>query len=127
MIVSLKILYITFLLLLNALLSVGQVVKSENESQGSIINGTDWFDVEGRPIMAHEGDIAEFDGVYYWYGSSYENNPKGKFDIADGPVWNGVQVYRSTDLIILPTTFSLITGLWSVFSIINGGTAVISG
>ncbi|MFT7034052.1 MAG: beta-xylosidase [Cyclobacteriaceae bacterium] len=98
MIGSLKIGCLTFLLLLNALLSVGQEVKSENESQESIINGTDWFDVEGRPIMAHEGDIAVFDGVYYWYGSSYENNPTGKYDIADGAVWNGVQVYRSTDL-----------------------------
>ena len=48
--------------------------------------------------MAHEGDLARFDGVFYWYGSSYANNPEGKFDIADGPVWNGVQVYRSTDL-----------------------------
>jgi hypothetical protein len=70
-----------------------------DSSQSFVINNTDWFDVEGRPIMAHEGDIAEFDGVYYWYGSSYENNPTGKFDIADGPVWNGVQVYKSTDLI----------------------------
>jgi hypothetical protein len=75
---------------------------SHNDSvvsaQTSIVNGTDWFDVEGRPIMAHEGDIARFNGVFYWYGSSYANNPKGKFDIADGPVWNGVQVYSSTDL-----------------------------
>jgi beta-xylosidase len=85
-------------MLLNALLSVGQVIKPENESHETIINNTDWFDVEGRPIMAHEGDIARFNGFFYWYGSSYENNPTGKFDIADGPVWNGVQVYRSTDL-----------------------------
>ena len=63
-----------------------------------IVNGTDWLDVEGRPIQAHEGDIARFNGVFYWYGSSYAGNPQGKFDIADGPVWNGVQVYRSTDL-----------------------------
>ncbi len=68
------------------------------DPQGNIINNSDWFDVEGRPIMAHEGDIARFNGYFYWYGSSYENNPTGKFDIADGPVWNGVQVYRSTDL-----------------------------
>jgi beta-xylosidase len=64
-----------------------------------VANGTDWVDVDGRPIMAHEGDLARFDGVFYWYGSSYANNPKGKFDIADGPVWNGVQVYRSDDLV----------------------------
>lgn len=64
----------------------------------TIINGTDWKDTAGKLIAAHEGDIARFNGVFYWYGSSYANNPKGKFDIADGPVWNGVQVYSSIDL-----------------------------
>ena len=72
--------------------------KLPPEGATAIVNGTDWLDIEGRPIQAHEGDIARFNGVFYWYGSSYENNPKGKFDIADGPVWNGVQVYSSTDL-----------------------------
>ncbi|HIG27345.1 MAG TPA: hypothetical protein EYQ50_05925 [Verrucomicrobiales bacterium] len=71
---------------------------AKDSSQTSIINGTDWVDVEGRPIMAHEGDIARFNGVFYWYGSSYENNPQGKFRMPAGPVWNGVQVYSSTDL-----------------------------
>ncbi|MBT3274212.1 MAG: family 43 glycosylhydrolase [Spirochaetales bacterium] len=71
---------------------------SDNISQLSIINGTDWHDTQGKLIAAHEGDIARFNGVFYWYGSSYANNPKGMFDIADGAVWNGVQVYRSTDL-----------------------------
>ena len=66
-----------------------------------ITNGADWKDTEGNPIVAHEGEISRFNGVFYWYGSSYANNPKGKFDIAVGPVWNGVQVYRSTDLIYL--------------------------
>ena len=70
----------------------------KGRSVASIVNGTDWFDVEGRNIAAHEGDIARFNGVFYWYGSSYANNPRGKFDIADGPMWNGVQVYSSTDL-----------------------------
>jgi len=54
--------------------------------------------VDGRPIMAHEGDIARSNGVFYWYGSSYADNPKGKFGIAVDPVWNGVLVHRSTDL-----------------------------
>ena len=40
----------------------------------------------GLPRMitsgAHEGEIARFDGAFYWYGSSYANNPKGKFGIA---------------------------------------------
>jgi beta-xylosidase len=64
----------------------------------SIANNTDWLDTEGRLIQAHEGDIARFNGAFYWYGSSYAGNPQGKYDIADGPVWNGVQIYRSTDL-----------------------------
>ncbi len=64
----------------------------------SITNGTDWVDTEGRHIAAHDGGIARFNGVFYWYGSSYANNPKGKFRVTDGPVWNGVQVYRSIDL-----------------------------
>ena len=72
--------------------------ESGESSKVSIINGTDWRDSQGNLIAAHEGDIARFNGAFYWYGSSYANNPKGKFDIADGPVWNGVQVYRSTDL-----------------------------
>ena len=63
-----------------------------------ITNGTDWKDTDGDPIVAHEGDFSRFNGVFYWYGSSYANNPKGKFGIAVGPVWNGVLVYRSTDL-----------------------------
>lgn len=69
-----------------------------DSSDTTIVKGTDWLDTEGRPILAHEGDLARFDGVFYWYGSSYAGNPSGKFDISDGPVWNGVQVYRSTDL-----------------------------
>ena len=64
----------------------------------TIINGTDWKDTKGHPIFAHEGDIARFNGVFYWYGSSYANNPQGKFRMPAGPVWNGVQVYSSTDL-----------------------------
>jgi len=74
-----------------------QVPSPANLSQ-AIVNGTDWVDVEGRPIVAHEGELARFNGVFYWYGSSYANNPQGKFRMPAGPVWNGVQVYRSTDL-----------------------------
>ena len=76
----------------------GSVSETVDRSSVTITNDTDWFDREGRLIQAHEGDIARFNGVFYWYGSSYADNPQGKFDVADGPVWNGVQVYRSTDL-----------------------------
>jgi beta-xylosidase len=64
----------------------------------TIVNGVNWLDTKGKLIAAHEGDIARFDGVFYWYGSSYANNPQGRFRMTAGPVWNGVQVYSSTDL-----------------------------
>ena len=69
------------------------------EKSDLIINGTDWFDTEGRKISAHEGELARFGDYFYWYGSSYKNNPQGKFRMTAGPVWNGVQVYRSKDLV----------------------------
>jgi beta-xylosidase len=74
------------------------VSGEKNSSQSNVINGTDWMDTEGRRISAHEGELARFDDYFYWYGSSYKNNPKGKFRMTAGPVWNGVQVYRSKDL-----------------------------
>jgi len=36
------------------------------------------IDTQGNLIAAHEGELSRFDGVFYWYGSSYANNPKGK-------------------------------------------------
>ena len=33
-------------------------------------NGTCWLDDEGRPIQAHGGMIARFDGLWYWYGEN---------------------------------------------------------
>ena len=68
------------------------------DTASTIINGIDWKDTAGNRIAAHEGEIARFNGVFYWYGSSYANNPKGKFTMDAGPVWNGVQVYSSKDL-----------------------------
>jgi hypothetical protein len=78
--------------------SISTVLNEKAEDSSLIVNGTDWVDTAGNPIAAHEGDIARFGDAFYWYGSSYANNPKGKFGIAEGPVWNGVLVYRSTDL-----------------------------
>ena len=77
--------------------AVSQAVEPKKPA-ATIVNGTDWKDTKGNPIVAHEGELSRFNGVFYWYGSSYANNPKGKFGIAVGPVWNGVLVYRSTDL-----------------------------
>jgi maltose/maltodextrin transport system substrate-binding protein len=72
--------------------------KTNYSADTTIVNGTDWKDTAGNPIVAHEGEIARFGDTFYWYGSSYANNPRGKFRMTAGPVWNGVQVYSSTDL-----------------------------
>jgi hypothetical protein len=49
-------------------LSLGAAVAaSTNEDElkeTHIVNGTDWLDTEGRPIVVHEGDLARFDGVF---------------------------------------------------------------
>ncbi len=80
------------------LLSLSAICLAQFVGAAPITHGTDWKDSEGNPIAAHEGELSRFNGVFYCYGSSCGNNPKGKFDIADGPVWKGVQVYSSTDL-----------------------------
>ena len=78
---------------------VAERVLNTYEGEGlPIRNGVDRRDTQGNLIAAHDGGISRFNGVFYWYGSSYAGNPQGKYDVADGPVWNGVQVYRSTDL-----------------------------
>jgi hypothetical protein len=38
--------------------------SKSREDSSAITNGTDWLDNEGRPIQAHEGDIARFGGVF---------------------------------------------------------------
>ncbi len=65
--------------LLIVLLSIqaGHAVAGEpvEDRSAAIINGTDWKDPAANPIVAHEGEIARFGDVFYWYGSSYANNP----------------------------------------------------
>ena len=58
-----------------------------------------WTDIEGRHISAHEGGISQFNGTYYWYGTSYRNNPRGAYGRAGRKVANGLQVYSSNDLL----------------------------
>jgi hypothetical protein len=69
-------------------------------SSAYIINGTDWFDINGLPIQAHEGHITRVQDMFYWYGDSYAGNPKGIYGTDGGyAVWNGFQVYSSHDLV----------------------------
>ena len=46
--------------------------------QKLILNCTEWKDTEGRQISAHEHFVGRFDGVFYWYGTSYIGNPMGR-------------------------------------------------
>jgi hypothetical protein len=62
-----------------------------------IRNGTDWLDTQGRPIVAHDGGITRVGDAYYWYGTSYEGNPTGKFGLL--APFAGFNVYRSSDLV----------------------------
>jgi hypothetical protein len=78
--------------------AVSHAVEPKKPTPATIVNGTDWKDTSGKHIAAHDGGIARLNGAFYWYGSSYANNPKGRFRMTVGPVWNGIQVYKSTDL-----------------------------
>ncbi len=55
-------------------------------------NGTVWQDTDGNDIQAHGGSMLFHEGVYYWYGESY--------DWYEGKCINdGFRCYSSTDLI----------------------------
>jgi hypothetical protein len=74
--------------------------KKVDRTKASIANNTDWLDANGRPILAHDGHITRVKDTFYWYGSSYAGNPKGKYGAAAGfAVWNGIQVYSSQNLV----------------------------
>jgi hypothetical protein len=64
-----------------------------------ILNCTDWKDTAGRPISAHEHFVGRYDGVFYWYGTSYKGNPLGLCGPEGAPLKNGFNVYRSKNLV----------------------------
>ena len=63
-----------------------------------IRNGEDWADLQGRPIMAHDGGISRFEEGFTWYGSSYEGNPTGRYGPEAASMNRGFNVYHSSDL-----------------------------
>jgi hypothetical protein len=69
----------------------------ERRLSARIRNQTDWLDVDGHPIAAHDGGITRVGNRFYWYGSSYASNPKGVGGTPEMP-WDGVSVYSSEDL-----------------------------
>ena len=84
--------------------SVAVAAHEEVEKEGKatmskvIRNNTDWRDTQGRAIAAHDGGISRFAGKFYWYGTSYANNPKGRYGKKDSP-WDCFNVYSSDDLV----------------------------
>jgi len=75
--------------------------KNERPTTEVIANNTNWLDVKGDTIYAHEGGVTRFGFVFYWYGTNYKNNPAGKYgiDAAKHGVVNGINVYSSSDLL----------------------------
>jgi len=70
----------------------------EQRRSAHIRNHTDWRDVDGRPIFAHDGGITRVGDKFYWYGTSYASNPQGLYGTPESP-WDGFTVYSSADLV----------------------------
>src|SRR5687768_1029157 len=64
-----------------------------------ILNCTEWKDTAGQQISAHEHFVGRFDGVFYWYGTSYKGNPMGRCGPDGAALRNGFNVYRSKNLV----------------------------
>ena len=68
-------------------------------AQKPIVNETDWSDMAGQPISAHEHFVGRFGGTFYWYGTSYKGNPLGQCGLEGAALQNGFNVYCSTNLV----------------------------
>ena len=69
------------------------------DKKAIIVNNTDWFDTEGKPISAHDGGISRFNDTFYWYGSDYRNTIKGEYGKTAAKLNPGINVYTSKDLV----------------------------
>ena len=54
------------------------------------------FDTRGNSVDAHDGEIADFDGTYYLYGTAYDCGYQ--WQVANTP-FCGFKAYSSTDLV----------------------------
>ncbi|MHC4865552.1 MAG: hypothetical protein ACYTEX_15810 [Planctomycetota bacterium] len=72
---------------------------SARRNEAVIRNNTDWLDTDGKPIMAHDGGISRFANKFYWYGTSYKGNPKGRWGLRGSKLQNGFNVYGSRNLV----------------------------
>ena len=55
----------------------------------TVLNGTQFTDVNGDPLHAHGGGVIEVDGYYYWFCENRQEDSNG---------FRYVSAYRSTDL-----------------------------
>ena len=54
--------------------------------------GQNWYDEDGHLIESHDGEVAYFNGKYYWYGQIFNGNDPENEAV-------GVSAYSSSDLI----------------------------
>jgi hypothetical protein len=66
-----------------------------------IRNGTDWKDTDGNRISCHEGGMSRFADTFFWYGTSYADNPKGVCAVRQQTMGlqRGMNCYSSKDLV----------------------------
>jgi hypothetical protein len=82
---------------LGALLGLG--VAAPLPAGKPIRNHADWVDVEGKPISCHDGGMARVGDTFYWYGTSYEGNPRGLWGRRGAHLQRGFNVYSSRNLV----------------------------
>ena len=64
-----------------------------------ICNDTVWTDTAGNRISCHDGGISRFGDTFYWYGTSYQGNPKGLFGRKAASLQKAFHCYRSKNLV----------------------------
>jgi hypothetical protein len=96
--ISMVRLFLPVLSLLGILAAGGPAAAAQG-GQKLILNCTEWKDTAGQPISAHEHFVGRFDGVFYWYGTSYKGNPMGRCGPDGAALRNGFNVYRSKNLV----------------------------
>jgi hypothetical protein len=64
-----------------------------------IRNDTVWMDTAGNPISCHDGGISRFGDTFYWYGTSYQGNPKGLWGRKATGLQKAFNCYSSKNLV----------------------------
>jgi hypothetical protein len=64
-----------------------------------IRNYTTWTDTDGNPISCHDGGISRFGDTFYWYGTSYKGNPRGRGGRKASKLQQDFNCYNSKNLV----------------------------